>query len=573
MPSRNFEDKNRGLDKRELEIKWIKHLREREAEELTYKMWESARMQALQSASGVAGGGFTAEITESYEEPSIPDFAGQPSEIDLTNPVNDPVGDPPFAPQYYYVSSSYAGTPSDGGPSTPWKSLSDVQNNFSSMPMGSIIRFKRGDTFTGTFSASRSGAAGNPIVFTSYDVDKDDIVIPYGQPEGNADRPKFTGSATGATVQRLFSVDNRSWINFENLWVRDTGTPDGTRTGEAKVQRAFVFTSWGTSDVGNCKVSNCLVEKVGVGVYTGPRSINNTVEICEFRDLRMVRSDAPNTGDNDYGANGVVVSSSRNLITRNLFYDNWANSIDYTYDGGGIELYADRNTSVSNNLITYNTFYDSNGGVEIGGASGSSHVENVFAYNKFINNGSGVLVQNSGTFRTFVDRIYFFNNVFVETQNSPRGSSSGLVRFRNTPTGSNSLIFENNIVQLFGALSFGRKLPAPNESQNQLDLPAFSHYNNAYLPNIGSTGALLNLTLQVSNSSLTPGTGAKVWASTSGNPLNWNYSPTGSSILIDSGKNQTKIYTNVGVGGGTITLTDFSGNAIGTPPNIGILEI
>lgn len=572
MPSRNFEDRHRGLDRRELEIKWAKYLREREAEELACKMWESARMQALQSASGVAGGGFTAEITGSYEESPIPDFAGQPSEIDLVDPINDPVGDPPFAPVFYYVSSSYSGDPSNGGPLTPWKSLSDVQNNFSSIPMGSIIRFKRGDIFTGTFSASRSGAPSNPIVFSSYDVDKDGIVIPYGQPEGNADRPKFVGSATGATVQRLFSVDNRSWINFENLWVRDTGTPDVTRTGEAKVQRAFAFTSWGTSNVGNCKVSNCLIEKVGIGVYFGARSINNTVENCEFRDLRMLRSDFPATGDNDYGANGVVISSSRNHITRNLFYDNWANSIDYTYDGGGIELYGDRNSSVTNNLITYNTFYDSNGGIEIGGASGSSHVENVVAYNKFINNGSGVFISNVGTFKTLVDKLNFLNNVFVETQASPRGTSSAFLRFRNTPTGSSSIIFQNNVVQLFVSMPFGRKLPPPDESQNQLDLPAFNHSNNVYLPNVGLTGASINLTLAGSNS-LTPGTGAKVWASTSGNPLNWNYSPTGSSILIDAGININKVYTNVGVGGSNITLTDFGGNAIGTPPNIGILEI
>ena len=59
----------------------------------------------------------------------------------------------------------------------------------------------------------------------------------------------------------------------------------------------------------------------------------NTVRDCNIGNLRMVVNTNDN-GDNDYGANPLVISASNNTITNNYFHDCWATSFDYGIDGG-----------------------------------------------------------------------------------------------------------------------------------------------------------------------------------------------------------------------------------------------
>jgi hypothetical protein len=72
----------------------------------------------------------------------------------------------PSAPSTYYVSSQ--GDDANGGrsPQTAWRTLNKVAN----VPLhpGDIVFLRGGDTFVGPLKTQSSGAAGAPIVFTSY---------------------------------------------------------------------------------------------------------------------------------------------------------------------------------------------------------------------------------------------------------------------------------------------------------------------------------------------------------------------------------------------------------------------
>jgi len=253
--------------------------------------------------------------------------------------------------------------------------------------------------------------------------------------------------------------------------------------------------------------------------------------------------------DNDYGANPVVLASSKNRILNNYFHDCWAVSKDYRFDGGAVEIYANGSSTVDSNFIAYNTFYDCNGGVEIGGGSGSTVKNITFAYNRFINNGGAVLIQNSGTYTTTTQNINLFNNVFVETKPSPRGSSSAMFRFRVNSTSPNMLILRNNVVQLYGTICVGRS--------NQLQGPQCVHTNNVYKLNTTGAGSVLNFT-PTSTEILTS---SVIWTNTTNtNPVLWNYTPTSTSVLIGRG-------VNVGL------TRDFNNNPIVGSPEIGILEV
>lgn len=81
-------------------------------------------------------------------------------------PPVDPGTDPVYTPTYY-VDSVNGNDSRDGtSESTAWRSLSKVSSV--SFPPGTVIAFKRGQTFSGVLTIPSSGAIGNEIIYTAY---------------------------------------------------------------------------------------------------------------------------------------------------------------------------------------------------------------------------------------------------------------------------------------------------------------------------------------------------------------------------------------------------------------------
>ena len=68
----------------------------------------------------------------------------------------------------YYISSSGNDANNGLSSSTPWKTIAKVNSAFSTFLPGDRILFKRGDTFSGTITITRSGSPGNPIIISAY---------------------------------------------------------------------------------------------------------------------------------------------------------------------------------------------------------------------------------------------------------------------------------------------------------------------------------------------------------------------------------------------------------------------
>ena len=68
----------------------------------------------------------------------------------------------------YYVSSTGNDSANGLSSSTPWKSISKVNSEFSNLNPGDRILFKRGDVFYGTIKVEKSGTASSPITLSSY---------------------------------------------------------------------------------------------------------------------------------------------------------------------------------------------------------------------------------------------------------------------------------------------------------------------------------------------------------------------------------------------------------------------
>ena len=68
----------------------------------------------------------------------------------------------------YYVSSTGNDSADGLSSSTPWKTISKVNSEFSRINPGDRILFRRGDVFYGTVTVAKSGTAGSPIIIGSY---------------------------------------------------------------------------------------------------------------------------------------------------------------------------------------------------------------------------------------------------------------------------------------------------------------------------------------------------------------------------------------------------------------------
>lgn len=422
----------------------------------------------------------------------------------------------------FYVDPSSTSSTANGSLANPWKTLAQVNSNMSQFNPGDQILFRKGQSFTGTLSITRSGTAGNPITFGTY---------------GTGTDPLFWG--TGATVSSLIYMNNRSYITFYGINISDTTISETDRTVQSRIQRAFYID--GSSN--NVIIRKCRIDRVGVGAYiVGP---NNTIDSCDVGNMRMVRNTPVSVNpDDDYGANPVVISSANNKITYNYFHDCWALSYDYGYDGGAIEFYGNGS---SNNYVAYNTFFDCNGVAEHGSSNGGNIDNNVFAYNKMVNNSSLFFINNSGNFAVNVTNLQFYNNVIVENIVG-RLNESYMCALRVSSTTPGIVVMKNNIFWLTNGIDVCRS--------NQFTGAQLVHEDNIF--KLG-TGSILNFT---AHSTELVTTSSTIFAnSSSADPLVWDFKPHTSSPAIDFG--QTVGFT-----------VDFVGNPVpaANAPDAGIIE-
>ena len=281
---------------------------------------------------------------------------------------------------------------------------------------------------------------------------------------------------------------------------------------------------------------NCDVSLVGVCFDI--QGNNNTVQNCSMQNLRMVVNDA--SPDNDYGANPVVITGANNSILNNYFKDCWANSIDYGYDGGGVEIYGD---GTNNNIVMYNTAINCNGFMEFGSGNGGTSNDNVVAYNLMINCVDLLWINNSGQYKIAVNNLQINNNVILITTNQ-LSASSQMIDMAASSSIANIASLKNNIFWLTTGIDV---------VSNRFTGVQLTHQNNIY--HLGS-GSTLGFTLGGSELS----TSAPLFTNTSStDPTAWNYSPIAGSPAINFG--QALGYTK-----------DFANNSIVGLPDAGILE-
>lgn len=187
---------------------------------------------------------------------------------------------------------------------------------------GDRVRLRAGVIHRGTLRARQSGTARRPIVVASY---------------GKGGRPVVRGAGcvqVPGNHWRITSILAKN-CDFAGFHVR----------GDNVVLRNVEAT-------GNV-----------VGVAIEPASTKAVVRSSHLHDNNRMAPGTPGP-DDDYGANGVVVSGTRALVVNNLIEGHRAPSPDYGHDGAAIEVYGATGTRVHRNVARDNLAF-----VELGHSS------------------------------------------------------------------------------------------------------------------------------------------------------------------------------------------------------------
>lgn len=420
----------------------------------------------------------------------------------------------------YYVDPSSSSSTQNGSLNNPWKTLTQVNNYMSHFNPGDKICFKKGQHFKGSLVIYASGTASSPIVFTTY---------------GSGAKPVFEydlNTSKAVDDRLIFDVANTQYIVLNGFKITDQGLSLSNHSSNARMGTGI--------EIGNSShitVKNMEMSLLGKGV--GIQGDYNVVHNCKFDNMRMIVNDgAPN---NDFGANGIVLSGSNNEISNNYITNNWATSHDYGYDGGAIEFFG----PYSNNKIMYNHCINNEGFMEFGSGSSGYASNNVVQYNLLVNNGNVSYINNSGAFNLQVKNYQFLNNNVIETT-TQRNGSSYLFSTAATPS-SNTLVAKNNVFWISRSVTVAR---------STFTSSSFTHANNIYRMASGSIGYSLT------SSELNIGLSTPVFLNvSSSDPSNWNYTLASSSPAIDFGAN---LGITKDIQGGSVYL--------GHSPDAGIVE-
>jgi hypothetical protein len=300
----------------------------------------------------------------------------------------------------YYVNSVTGSDSNPGTPAAPFQSF--YKFNQITLSPGDVLAFAAGTAYTGYFELTQSGAAGLPITITSY---------------GTGTPPEFTNPNEWYAI-RLTG----NYLVVDGVKIRDT------------YESGAVI--WGS----NCIVKNSEMTNTGFGVMVA--AVNAKVLNNYIHDTHMIVN-SPG-GDDDYGANGVNLTTGTNgaEVAYNHIIGCVAPSYDYGTDGGAFEFYG----NVSNVNVHHNWCEGNNGVFEFGGGT----ISNVtISYNVTLDNGVLGGLHLAGTFAANITAIRLENNTVVEAYN---GIANNVLWFNGTSR-QNQFSAKNNIFHYSGAYS------------------------------------------------------------------------------------------------------------------------
>lgn len=343
----------------------------------------------------------------------------------------------------FYINPSSDSTKELGTIGSPWKSLAVVNANMKMFKPGDSIFLKRGELYFERLKITCSGKENLPIVFATY---------------GSAvARPTFLYK--GEEIKEAILLSRCQYIIIDGFEITDDNLSPDEHDKTANISAAVNIDEAGFIILRKLKIS-----LAGIGISITGNS--NKVDSCNISNLKMIRNTVG--GSDDYGANGIVMAGSDNIISNCVFENCWSNSFDYTYYGGVIQL----SGTINNNIkIINNTAINCEGFMEIAGAADANFTNILVAHNSIINCGELVYVGSASRAASAVSNLLFLNNYIVNCVNR-LPQPPPLISIRTATISKGIVSMQGNICWLSSGMDVAK--------QAQVGAGQLLHRNNVY---------------------------------------------------------------------------------------------
>jgi hypothetical protein len=283
---------------------------------------------------------------------------------------------------------------------------------------GSRVRLQRGITFAGPITLNWRGTENAPITLTTYGDTAQPAIITGISANGIYNPATYVDALT--LTGKYIVVDGGVIDGGKlGLWIKNSG-------------RAAIMKAAGSHNIDVLRVE---MSDVGAGAIL--YGDNARIVGCYIHDLLMIKATfggtrdppeqvpgEPNAtawDDDDYGANGVIVSGSNVEIAWNRIMRSIAPAIDYPYDGGAFEIFsASPPANMLQNIFIHDNWIEGGMGVLEGGATAGAggSVKNLrMQGNVCINNFQLAIFHNGGGFEAEWFEVDVSYNTVVELNN------------------------------------------------------------------------------------------------------------------------------------------------------------
>ncbi len=409
----------------------------------------------------------------------------------------------------YYVSETGSDSNNGTDESTPWQSISKINSMMSQILPGDQILFKRGDRFYGTINISKSGTAGNEIVFGSYGtgnlpvITGKKLITGWTVHSGNIYRANFSDSVTHVYVDNKLMTIAR----YPNSGFLKVDVGNGI-TGFYDAELNQLSGYWNGA---NCRLrtANWSYETRQVSSFSGgnivfssPTQFTAKINYGYYLDNKLVLLDEQNEWFKDYSDGSVylyapggvnpdlinveaVVLKYGILITSGKHFLKFENLHVNGFADMGIYGYSSNNVIVTGCMITQTT----SNGIRLNGANETitnNYLEDNLSNAIYII-GSG-LIKNNNLNRTGIvpgygtsGRGYLGMNIHIATGLTVENNIIDSTGYSALSVGKNMIIRNNYITYSMLVLNDGAGIDVAADADSMKIL------DNIILNSVGST--------------------------------------------------------------------------------------
>ncbi len=239
----------------------------------------------------------------------------------------------------YYIDSTDGDNNNSGTISSPLKSLSALAGK--SFSAGDTILLKCGGIYDGTFNAKGSGTKEKPVTISSYggkDTDNKPVVTVSGENEvlnlTNVDYWTIKNIEITAPDGRGIAVYAKDGYVSEGIEIKDCTFHDiyyhETKTYLCSWCAIYISSSGKGSKINNLTMSGLDVYKCGYGVTMNGITVEWAPELYESPEKSYNQNTLlENSSFRDILQDGVIISSSNNMVVRNCSLINTATAANY----------------------------------------------------------------------------------------------------------------------------------------------------------------------------------------------------------------------------------------------------